>query len=158
MQKLVSLLPAESDVGEIVQELELAGVDREHITVCEDEDNVRRALNCDPVCMVRRYGLGGMAIGVGIYLVYAVITGWCQCTLFGFEPTIGLAVFLGGLLAGAFVGSLLGLAYGFGAYEEVDYHLVEKVRLGQRLLVVDASRQQATAVQELLAQRQVPVL
>jgi predicted GNAT superfamily acetyltransferase len=69
-----------------------------------------------------------------------------------------VAAFLGGLLAGAFVGGLLGLAYGFGVYEETDYQWVEKVRQGGHLLVVSASPQEALDVQQLLAGRQVRIV
>lgn len=158
MPKMISLLPEEVDVADVLQDLQQAGVSQERIQVVTDEKDARSLLGCDPVCTVRRYGLIGMLIGAGTYTIYAAIAAYCECVLFGFDYSIGAGVFLGGVLAGAFVGGLLGLLVGFGLYEEADNRYVEALLRGGRVLVVNTSRQEALQVQRLLEQEQAWVV
>jgi hypothetical protein len=150
MKSVAKVFPGEANLDPLLQALGDGGIEQDRIQVIDDETIARDVLDCKPACMVRRYGLIGIALGAGVYLVFALIAGWCQCMLFKFDFVIGAGAFLGGLLAGVFVGGLLGALTGLGMYEDANHQYIEKVQMGNRVVIVQASRREADKVRQLL--------
>lgn len=152
MVSVIGLFRGEDDVKRSTQRLKEAGLPEDRINIFTQENAILKLLGCEPGCTISKYAGWGAAIGIGIYAVFAVFAGLCQCNLFHFGQAYGLCTFLGGILAGAFVGGALGCLAGAAAFEQDSHLYVQGARMGGRVIAIQASEEEAESVKLILEQ------
>lgn len=136
MNTIIGLLPSQQDPIAEVEKLVDAGISKENIFVLTHEKSIREILGCDPICTVRFYAIWGALICGAIYSIFGILAAWCECNLFGFDQTNGVLTLMGGVLAGGFVGAVLGAIIGLGKSEENTHLYTQGARMGNRVLVL----------------------
>jgi hypothetical protein len=96
-------------------------------------------------------GLGALA-GFVIYGIFALLASWCQCYLFQSDTLVQWKTFLGGILAGMFVGSSLGLFVGISKLEELIALYSQGRQINGKLVEVQVSGKRANQVKNVLEQ------
>ena len=152
MKSIIGLLNNEGQVTQSTQDLKDVGIPDSCIFVSSEENVIQKLLGCDPICVISRYTGWGIAIGIAIYLPFALLAGMCQCNLMQFGQVYGLGAFLGGVLAGAFVGGGLGCLAGVAEFEQNSHLYVQGARMGSRVIVVQAREEEAQTVKRILIQ------
>lgn len=152
MKPIIGLFWREVDTSLAVKKLNEAGVVEDRISVLTQESAIRSLIGCEPTCVVSRYAAWGASFGIVIYGIFGLVAGWCQCNLLGFEQTFGVVAFLGAILAGAFIGGFLGGIVGMAEFEKDSHLYIQGARMGGRLIVVQASEEDAERVRFILEQ------
>jgi hypothetical protein len=152
MKPIIGLFRREVESSLSVNRLKEAGYAEEEISVLTQESAIRKLLGCEPTCVVSRYAAWGISFGIAIYAIFGMVAGWCQCNLLGFGQVYGFFTVLGVLLAGAIVGGLLGCIVGVAEFEKDSHLYVQGARLGGRVIVVQASEEDAERVKRILEQ------
>lgn len=136
MNTIIGLLPSQRDPISEVEKLVSRGVPEEDVYVLTQEKAIREILGCDPICTIKYYAIWGALIGVAIYSVFGILAAWCECNLLGFDQPNGLLTLVGGVLAGGFVGGVLGAIIGLGKSEENTHLYTQGARMGNKVLVL----------------------
>lgn len=152
MVSVIGLLRGEDAVKRSTQRLKEAGLPEAGIIIFTQESAIRKLLGCEPICIISRYALWGASIGVAVYAIFALFAGLCQCNLFHFGQAYGIGTFLGGILAGAFVGGGMGCLVGAAEFEKDSQLYVQGARMGDRMIVIKAREEDADRVKLILEQ------
>ncbi len=136
MNTVIGLLPTQRDPITEVEKLVDAGIPEADVSVLTQEKAIREILGCDPICTIRYYAVWGALIGGTIYSAFGILAAWCECNLFGFNQANGVLTLMGGVLAGGFVGGVLGAIIGLGKSEENTHLYTQGARMGNRVLVL----------------------
>jgi len=135
MSSIIGLLRTDDDARRSIQKLKESGFPEDKIGIYTQESAIRKLLGCEPTYSVSRYVVWGASIGIAVYALFALFAGLCQCNLFQFGQGYGIATFLGGILAGAFVGGGLGCLVGAAEFEKDSHLYVQGARIGGRVIV-----------------------
>jgi hypothetical protein len=152
MRSIIGLLQGEDDKARSIQKLKEAGVPKDRINIYTQENAIRKLLGCEPTCVVLRYAGWGATIGIVVYGLFALFAGLCQCNLFEFDQAIGIGTFLGGIVAGAFVGAGLGGMAGAAEYEKNSHLYVQGARIGGSVIVIQTREEEVDSVKHILEQ------
>jgi hypothetical protein len=152
MTSIIALLRGEDQLARSIQRLKDAGLAEDRINVLKQENAIRRLLGCDPACTITRYAAWGVFIGIAAYALPALLAGLCQCNLFHFGQLYGIGAFVGGILAGAFVGGGLGIFIGAADFEKDSHLYVRGTQIGGRVIVVQADEEETERVKLILEQ------
>jgi hypothetical protein len=155
MKSVIGLFCRQVDITSTVYRLKGAGFAEEKITLLTQEKAIRRQLGCEPTCVVSRYAGWGASIGMVVYGIFALFAGLCQCNLFEFDKAIGIGTFLGGIVAGAFVGAGLGSMVGAAEYEKNSHLYVQGARIGGSVIVIQTRDEEGDSVMHILEQEKV---
>jgi hypothetical protein len=150
MNAVIGLFRGEAQASRSIGSLREIGLGEGDIRLLSQEDAIRKLLGCAPTCIVPTYAVWGALIGVAIYAIFGLAAARCQCNLLGLRGVFGVGAFIGAVLAGAFVGGFLGFILGFAEFEEDSHLYVQGVRLGGRVIVVQAGEGEAEKVKRLL--------
>lgn len=152
MNTIIGLLPSQSDPISEIEKLVDTGIPEEDVSVLTQEKAIREILGCDPICTIRYYAIWGALIGGAIYSVFGALAAWCECNLFGFDQTNGLLTLMGGVLAGGFVGGVLGAIIGLGKSEENTHLYTQGARMGNRVIVLRTESGNVEKAKTMLSQ------
>lgn len=152
MNTIIGLLPSQSDPISEIEKLVDTGIPEEDVSVLTQEKAIREILGCDPICTIRYYAIWGALIGGAIYSVFGILAAWCECNLFGFDQTNGLLTLMGGVLAGGFVGGVLGAIIGLGKSEENTHLYTQGARMGNRVIVLRTESGNVEKAKTMLSQ------
>jgi hypothetical protein len=152
MKTIIGLVGSSVDIAQPIHRLQDSGITDDRVSVISQEKAVRKLLGCEPSCVVMRYAAWGAAIGIAIYGIFAVFAALCQCGLMQYGRAYGIGTFLGGVLAGAFVGVVLGALVGMAEFEKDTHLYVQGVRMGDQVIVVQASETEIETVRAVLLQ------
>ena len=155
MSSIIGLLRTDDDARRSIQKLKEAGFPEDKIGIYTQESAIRKLLGCEPTYSVSRYVVWGASIGIAVYALFALFAGLCQCNLFQFGQGYGIATFLGGILAGAFVGGGLGCMVGAAEFEKDSHLYVQGARIGGRVIVMNTSDEEVDNVKYILEQEKV---
>jgi hypothetical protein len=136
----------------VVERLKEAGIAGRRISILSNPHAVSRLLGCEPTCVVSRYAVRGASLGIVIISIFGVVAGWCQCNFLGFGQVYGMVAFLGALLAGVFIGGFLGCILGVAKFEKDSHLYVQGVRMGGKVIAIQASEEAAGMVKRILEQ------
>lgn len=139
MSTIIGLLPAQREVSPEVERLVETGIPAESILVLAQEKAIREILGCDPSCTVRYYAIWGALLVGTIYGVFGIVAAWCECNLLGFNQPSGMLTLVGGMLAGGFVGGVLGAIIGLGESEKNTHLYLQGARMGRKMLVLQTA-------------------
>ncbi|HLE28628.1 MAG TPA: hypothetical protein VI793_10955 [Anaerolineales bacterium] len=151
MTLVMGLIRQGENVTASIQKLNEAGFTRESIRAITDENEVKNLLGGDPRSTVARYAAWGVGIGIVTYGIFGLACAWCQCSLCGYGPAWGIVAFVGAVLAGTFVGGVLGSFAGMAESEEQAYY-VQGVQSGGKLLALRVDKEQAITAKRVLMQ------
>ena len=151
MNKVFGLFHKNESLTGPLKLLASAGFIEERISVLHTENEVRRLLHCS-WCPVTRYGGWGALTGISIYGIFASVAGFCECRLFGYEPVYAAGTLIAGILIGALIGGLIGAFIGADQSEKAVHLYTQGVRLGGKLVVVQATQDQIPLAQAVLKQ------
>lgn len=152
MNTIIGLLPSQSDPISEIEKLVDTGIPEEDVSVLTQEKAIREILGCDPICTIRYYAIWGALIGGAIYSVFGILAAWCECNLFGFDQANGLLTLMGGVLAGGFVGGVLGAIIGLGKSEENTHLYTQGARMGNRVIVLRTESGNVEKAKTMLSQ------
>jgi hypothetical protein len=152
MRSIIALFRDEDEVARSTQKLKEAGLPDDKISVLTQGSAIRKLLGCEPTCVVTRYALWGASLGIAAYAISALLAGLCQCNLLHFGQAYGIGTFLGGILAGAFVGGGLGCMVGAAEFEKDSHLYVQGARMGGRVIVIQVSEEESDSVKLILQQ------
>jgi shikimate kinase len=137
MKTIIGLLPRTKDLEAEIQVMKNAGIKEGQVKSLAQEKDIFQALKCEPACIVTKYMAWGAFLVGAFYTVAAVLAGWCECNVFGYETKIALETLIAGILVGGFIGAVLGLFVGL-AQTEADTHLyIQGARIGGQVIVVE---------------------
>jgi hypothetical protein len=152
MKPIIGLFRREDETSFSVNRLREAGYAEDKVGILTQESTIRELLGCEPTCVVSRYAAWGISLGIVIYAIFGMVAGWCQCNLLGFGQVYGIFTILAVLLAGAIIGAILGSIVGIAEFEKNSHLYVQGARLGGRVIVVQASDEDAERVKRILEQ------
>jgi hypothetical protein len=150
MKSITALLENDDMATRSCQRLKEAGLGEDRINIITEENSIRKLLNCEPMCVVARFALRGAILGVAVYALFAVFAGLCQCDLFHFGQAYGVGTFLGGILAGVFVGGGLGSLVGAAQFEQDSHVYIQGVRMGGRVILIQTQDAETDLVKRIL--------
>jgi hypothetical protein len=150
MESIIGLFNNDISVSPTLERLKEAGIAEERIRITSNPDSVNKLVDCDPACVIKNYTIIGAAIGMGIYAIFGLIAGLCQCNLMQYEQIYGIGAFLGAVLAGTFVGGIIGVLVGVGEAEEDTQLYVQGIRLGSKMISVQVGEDDAERVKQIL--------
>jgi hypothetical protein len=150
MISVIGLFNEEGDAARSIQKLKDAGFSEDRISLITRENAIHKLLGCEPACVMRRYAAWGASIGIAIYATLGIFAGICQCNLLHLDPAYGIGTFLGGTLAGAFVGGALGCLVGAAEYEKDSHLYIQGARMGGRVIAIQADEEDAENVKLIL--------
>ena len=151
MKSIIGLFRNEVPVYPALERLKEAGVAEEQISLISNPDSVNKLVGCDPVCVIKNYTIMGAAIGMGIYAIFGLVAGLCQCNLMHYGPIYGVGAFLGAVLAGTFVGGIIGVLVGAAEAEKDTQLYVQGIRLGGKMISIQVAEKDAERVKHILA-------
>jgi hypothetical protein len=152
MVPVIGMFRSEEDVRLSKLRLMESGLQQDKVSVYSQEKAIQKLLNCKPTCVVTHYAGWGAIAGASIYAIFAVLAGLCQCNLFNFDQSYGAGTFLGGILAGLFLGGALGVLVGAAEYEKDTHLYVQGARMGAKVIVVQADEEDVEKVRHILEQ------
>lgn len=150
MTHVIGLFSGEADGNRPVFDLRTKGFQPETIGLRSREQVVMDVLGSRSWKFIAVYAGGGALLGLGIYGVAAFFASWCQCNLFHYGQIIQLGTFMGGVLAGMFVGGSLGVFVGIGKLDEVTALYHQGKRIDGKLIDVRVNSEQADQVKDVL--------
>ena len=89
---------------------------------------------------------------MAVYGIFGFFAGQCQCNLLQFGRVYGLGTFIGGVLAGAFVGGAIGCLIGIAELEENDRLYIQGVRIGGKVVLIQTENRNSEKVKHILEQ------
>ena len=152
MYPVIGLFWREVDTAQVVNKLKEAGFPEDKISIFTQESALRSLLGCKPSDVIPKYATLGVLFGIIIYGIFGLLAGWCQCNWFNFEQMYGIAAFLGIILGGVFVGGFLGCIAGIAESEEDSHLYIQGARLGGRVIIVQANRENVERALSILEQ------
>jgi hypothetical protein len=155
MAAVIGLFRNEVDVSAAIQKLNQAGFPQESIEIQTNPSLIKGLLGCKATKTVTKYAAWGALFGIAVYLIFTLVAGWCECTIFGFGRNLAFIIVLAGLLIGTIIGALMGCLVGVDQYEKDTHLYVQGMRQGGRLIIVQASEADAKRVQSLLEQERI---
>lgn len=155
MRSIIGLMLSEEVVAPTIVRLKRAGITEERISILSHPNTIYELVGCAPACVIKNYTAWGATIGVGIYAVYGVAASMCECSLMHFGQEYGVLVFLGSLLAGTFVGGIIGALVGVGEAEKGTHLYIQGTRLGGKVISVRVDDENAESVKHILAMENV---
>lgn len=150
MTHVIGLFSFEVDGDRPVLDLRTRGFHPETIGLKSREQVVMDVLGKASWKIIAIYTGGGAFLGLVIYGVAALFASWCQCNLFYYGQVVQLGTFLGGVLAGVFVGGSLGVFAGVAKLDEVTALYYQGKRIDGKLIDVRVNSDQADHVKDVL--------
>jgi hypothetical protein len=142
----------EINIEPILNKLRQYGFAEEQISILTQESAIRKSLGCEPISLVPKYASWGVVFGIATYGVFGLAAVWCQCNLLSFEQTYGIVSLSGALLAGAFIGGFIGCFLGVAQSEEDSRPYVQGVRMGGKVIIVQADDVDIEKARNILSQ------
>jgi hypothetical protein len=153
MKSIIGMHRGEGDVARSIQRLKDVGLPEDNISVHTQVNAIQKILGCEPPnCVISRYAAWGASLGIAAYALPATLAGLCQCNLFHYGQAYGIGTFLGGILAGAFVGGGLGFFIGAAEFDKDSNLYVQGARMGGSLIVITVSEENTDRVKLVLEQ------
>ena len=155
MKSIIGLFSYESAVNPAVERLKDAGIAGDQISILSNPKTIDELFGCDPVCVIKNYTVWGILIGIGTYAIFGAAAALCQCNLMQYGQVYGIGTFLGAILAGAFVGGVIGVLVGAGEAEKDTHLYVQGVHLGGRVISIQVPDENVEPVKQILAEENV---
>lgn len=152
MSKIIGLLLGRQEIDQEIENLVNKGMVVKDICVLTQEKEIKEALGCDPICTVRNHAISGALLVGGIYSVFGLFAGWCECNLLDLNQSFGILTLLGGILAGCFVGGILGAIIGFAESEQDSHLYLQGSRLGNQVILMEVTPTKANETKQILRQ------
>jgi hypothetical protein len=150
MGTIISLLPTERDAASEVERLVKTGIPKRKIQILTQDKAIRDIFGCDPICTIRNYAILGALLVGSIYMIFGIVATWCECNLMGFDHSFGLLTLFGGVLAGGFVGGVLGAIIGLGESEKETHLYIQKAHQGAKVILIKTTKEEADQTKIML--------
>jgi hypothetical protein len=150
MKPMIGLLNDGAAMSPTVEQLRAAGFAEERINILTEPGAVTKLLGCDPACVMKHYTAWGAVIGGGIYAVFGVVAGLCQCGFIHLGREYGILAFFGALLAGTLIGGVIGALAGVGEAEKDTQLYVQGVNFGGMIITVQVTEKDIELVERIL--------
>ena len=155
MRSIIGLVLSEDVLEPTIIRLKGAGITEEQISIVSNPNAINKLFECDPTCVIKNYTIWGAAIGMGVYAIYGTAAALCECNLMHFGQEYGVLAFLGSLMAGAFVGGIIGALAGIGEADKDKHLYIQGTRLGGKVIAVQVDIENAERVKDLLAMENI---
>jgi hypothetical protein len=153
MTQVVGLFWQETNVDNSIRKLEKGGFPKDSIVVISTQQSIRELFDCcEPLRIAGKYAGWGAFFGVLTYAPFALVAGWCECTILAYGQEFALGTLIAGILAGTVIGGMIGLLIGWAeADKDVQFYL-QGMRLGGRVLAVNAPETEIEKARDILDQ------
>lgn len=150
MTHVIGLFAHDLEYDRSIGRLKVAGFQPAKIGLMSREQVVTDVLGCKSGKIIAKYAGGGALLGLAAYGTSALLASWCQCNLFNFGEIVQLTTLIGGILAGMFVGSSLGVFVGIGKLEEVTTLYSQGRFIDGKMVDIRVSSKQADHIKDIL--------
>lgn len=151
MKTIVGLYERPAGAEKAISVLEQAGFAPASVRVLHSVKAIWQHLGCTSGKLIAMNFALGAALGIALYGFFGVLVAVGEDTL-GMEHTTAIAALLIFMLAGVFVGGLLGVFFGLGSQEQETRLYTAGIRRGGALVVVRTADEHATRALEILRQ------
>jgi hypothetical protein len=155
MRSIIGLFISEAVVEPTIVRLKEAGIAGEQISILSNPKTINALLGCDPACVIKNYTAWGVVIGIGVYAIFGAAAAICQCNLMQYGQVYGIGAFLGAVLAGTFVGGIIGVLVGAGEAEKDTHLYVQGIRTGGKVITIKVLDEDVDRIQYILAMENV---
>jgi len=150
MKTVIGLYHSHQAINEQYMLFEQAGFTKDHFSVISEDKPARCLLGCDPTKIVTRYASWGAITGIIVYGVFILFAAWCDCTIYSISQVLASEIVIVGILAGSFVGGLLGVFIGYAEYEKDTHLYLQGIQLGDKLFVLETEKKDAEKAVQVL--------
>jgi hypothetical protein len=151
MSRVIGLFWNESDADHSIINLKAGGFSEEKIGIINTNRAIRELFDCcKPLGIVGKYAAWGAFFGILTYAVFALVAGWCQCTILNYGHGFAIGTLLAGVLVGTIVGGVMGCFVGWAESDKDVHFYLQGMRLGGKVLSVQADESEIEKAKDLL--------
>jgi hypothetical protein len=151
MSQVIGLFWNESAIDHSILKLKEEGFEQEKIGMLNTKRAIRELFDCcEPLNIVGKYAAWGIFFGVLTYAIFALVAGWCQCTIFNYGRGFAIGTLLAGVLVGMIVGGVMGCFVGWAESDKEVHFYLQGMQLGGKVLSVETNESEIEKTKDLL--------
>jgi hypothetical protein len=139
MITVIGLFWGDENVQNSVRKLKEVGLAGNSIGVLTHYSAVRELLGADQSHMVAKYAFWGALVGIATFALSGLAASICECTLLHYNPGFGVGILIAFVAIGVGFGAFMGCFVGVGEVERGTHLYCQGVRLGAKVVVVQAN-------------------
>jgi hypothetical protein len=139
MITVIGLFWGDENVQNSVRKLKELGLAGTSISVLTRYSAVRELLGANQGHVVAKHAFWGALLGIATYAPFGLGASVCECTLLHYNPGFGVGILIAFVVIGMGFGAFMGCFVGVGEVERGTHLYCQGVRLGAKVVVVQAS-------------------
>ena len=139
MKTIIGLFWGDENIQNSVRDLKEAGLVENSISLLTRYSAVRELLGADQGHVVAKYALWGGLLGLATFAPFGLAASICECTLLHYNPGFGVGILIAFVAIGVGFGAFMGCFVGVGEVERGTHLYCQGVRLGAKVIAVQAN-------------------
>jgi hypothetical protein len=152
MKTVIGLLWSDESAESCIHQLKEVGLVESGISVLDRYTAVRELVGAHQSHVAAKYAFWGALLGIATFGPLGLGASVCECTLLHYGPEFGIGILVAFTVIGTVFGAFIGHFFGVDESQKGNHLYCQGVRLGGKLVAVQASDDLVAEVMRILRQ------